>query len=123
MALYCHSLLVLVLALGGIVHPLLPCQASKGEVTWVLDHDHASYKWRAAAGRDVPFPSSGDYDDMKRVILWTRHKSIGIGNALSGYARVMMDALLENRTMVIRSVILRKFCEVVQCRVHELPAG
>jgi len=114
------SLLALLLALGGIVQPWLPCEASKGEVTWVLDHEHESYKWRAAAGREVPSASS---DDMKRVILWTRHKGIGIGNALSGYSRVMMDALLEDRTMVIRSVIMRKFCEVLQCRLHELPAG
>ena len=110
---------LVLLALGTIGQPPPFCQGASGEVSWALDADHESYAWRAAAGRSIPT----DDAHMSRVIVWTRHKSIGIGNALSGYARVMMDALMEDRTMVLRSVIVRKFCDVLQCRMHELPDG
>lgn len=113
-----RALLVL-LSLGALVPPPPWAMGATGEISWALDADHESYAWRAAAGR----PIATDDARMSRVVVWTRHKSIGIGNALSGYARVLMDALIENRTMVVRSVILRKFCEVLQCRIHELPGG
>ena len=82
------------------------------EVTMALDLDHESFSWRRAANRQEPGHS--------RLLIWTRHKAIGIGNALGGYSRVMQDALMEDRTLLVRSIILRKFCEILKCRLHQL---
>jgi len=46
---------------------------------------------------------------------------VGIGNALGGLARVMEDALEENRTLVITSLILQKFCDIVTCGMVPYP--
>jgi len=33
----------------------------------------------------------------------------------------MQDALMEDRQLVIHSLIFQKFCDVVACAMHELP--
>jgi hypothetical protein len=66
-------------------------------IPWVLAPNHESFKWRQEAGRPAP--------TMKKVVLWTRHDKIGIGNALGGFARVFHDALMEDRTLVVRETL------------------
>ena len=96
---------VVVVALG-----LFCLVASASELSFMLDDDHETYRWRTLAGRPDP--------DIRKVVIWTRHKGIGIGNALGGFARIMQDALMEDRVIVIRSIILRKFCEILSCAMH-----
>lgn len=51
------------------------------------------------------------------------HDQVGIGNALAGLGRVMIDAMIENRILLINSLILEKFCTVVPCSLNSLPNG
>lgn len=49
---------------------------------------------------------------------------VGIGNTFGGYAAVMMEnVFLEDRTLVITSRILQKFCELVSCRITKMPGS
>jgi hypothetical protein len=79
----------------------------------IIPPDHETTAWRRAAGRPEP--------SLRKAVVWTRHEQVGIGNTLGGFARVMLDALAEDRAVVIHSIILQKFCEIVQCAVNEIP--
>jgi hypothetical protein len=86
---------------------------SAKEASFVLVDDHVSFAWRKEVGRPTP--------DMKKVVVWTRHEQVGIGNTFGGFARVMQDALEEDRTLVISSLIFEKFCEIVPCAMKAIP--
>jgi hypothetical protein len=91
----------------------LTLAATAKEASFLLAEDHVSLDWRKAAGRPEP--------SMKKVVVWTRHEQVGIGNAFGGFARVMQDALEEDRTLVIYSLIFEKFCAVVPCAMRKIP--
>ena len=92
---------------------LLGVGVTAREASFVLKPDHETYEWRKAAGHPRP--------DMHKVVVWTRHEQVGIGNAFGGYGRVMQDALLEDRTLVIYSLIFQKFCEILACAMEQIP--
>ena len=104
-----------VIALIIVAQLLCAIRVSGIEVASVLADDHESFAWRRAAGA----PKC----NLHRVLIWTRHEQVGIGNTLGGYATSMFSALAENRTLVIRSIILQKFCDIVQCAIKTLPGG
>jgi hypothetical protein len=52
--------------------------------------------------------------------VWTRNGVVGIGNALQGFSRGILLALAHNRTFVMRSVIIQKFCTILECSLREL---
>jgi len=96
-----------------LVCALLAGTARGKESSYTLASDHESFEWRRKAGRPTP--------DMNKVVVWTRHEQVGIGNAFGGFARVMQDALEEDRTLVIYSLIFEKFCAVVPCAMRQIP--
>jgi len=93
---------------------LIAVEINARETAFVLSDDHASFQWRKDAGHKKP-----DIDE--KAILWTRHEQVGIGNSLGGFSSVMLEALVEDRELVIHSVILEKFCEIVSCALRRLP--
>lgn len=82
--------------------------------SFVLNSESATYSWRHLAER--PTPSFG------RVLTWTKHDQVGIGNALGGYASALLEAIEQDRVLVMYSIIMLKFCEVLPCRIHHTPA-
>lgn len=139
--------LVSVLALAA---PALRHRVEGKEATYVLAADHPSHAWRTAAGYGQPTMHKvvlwTRHEQVARVqgkrvsggalpvhssscelffFFWLAPPplQVGIGNALGGFARVMEDALNENRTLVVTSLILQKFCEVVACGLVQLPGS
>ena len=47
---------------------------------------------------------------------------VGIGNTFGGYTSALQQALRENRTLVVTSRILQKFCVLVPCALEPLDA-
>lgn len=82
---------------------------------YALTINHETERWRINAGRPLP-----NITHPTRTIIWTRHEQVGIGNTLGGFDKVLLDSLSENRTLIIHSVILEKFCELVKCSLRKL---
>ena len=89
------------------------------DVTLLLESDHVSYRWRREAGHKLI--GGADPDEWERVVVWTRHEQVGIGNALGGFGRVMVEAMTNDRELVIHSLIFDKFCEIVSCTLTRQP--
>jgi hypothetical protein len=45
---------------------------------------------------------------------------VGIGNALGGFSDALQDCFIQNRQLVINSRILEKFCEILECTIHQV---
>lgn len=103
------------------------------EVTFVLNNHHVIDQWRHEIGREIGQISHSNLTSHhtttgllasplpKKGLVWTRHKSIGIGNALCALVRVVEDSLMDDQRLFIRSIIIRKFCSLVNCSIHALP--
>ena len=101
------------IAFAVMLMTALPPHASAADqLTMVLSDDHEAHRWRKVTGR----PDMS----LRKVVIWTRHKGIGIGNTLGGLSRVMQDAMMEDRTILIRSIILEKFCQIFKCSLVPL---
>jgi len=86
--------------------------AAGAQAYFALADDHPAERWRQAAGRP---PAT-----LQRTLVWVRHDNFGIGNTLHGFASAMLDAFVEDRSMVINSVVVQKFCEVLACSIRQL---
>jgi hypothetical protein len=90
--------------------------SSNTQGTFVLNKDHIANQWRHEVGRTLIHDKSGN----NMGLVWTRHKSIGIGNALCAFVRVIEDSLMDNQVLFVRSIIIRKFCSLANCSIHPL---
>ena len=103
--------------MGAPLLLLLACQqlssVAARDIDLVLAPNHESYAWRQEAGHPAP--------TFSKYVLWTRHEQVGIGNALGGFGRVMVEAMTEDRELVIHSLIFEKFCEIVSCALTRQP--
>lgn len=77
---------------------------------YALTEDHETNSWRRAAGRPVPTVHGGS-----KALIWSCHERVGIGNNLGAFTHAMREALEGDRALVITSLILHKFCEMVGC--------
>ena len=100
-------------------HLFIVCMAaascSARDVALLLPTNHESNLWRLESGHPASSPS--------KVVIWTRHEQVGIGNALGGFGHVLLDAMIQDRELIIHSLIFEKFCEIMSCALEVPPAG
>ena len=83
----------------------------------VFSSENTMSRWRKwmLGARNQEGTSPDDH-----LLVWTRNDGIGVGNALSGLGHAVFFSLAEDRSMVIRSVIIDKLCRFVTCTTQRL---